>query len=460
MFNFDPRIIAVGAVCLSTSIAFGQVDPQARRALEGMAEAVKDARTIMYDVQVRGEGAFFGMLPALSGKIYLKRVESAEQAAPGVPVGAWMMRVEGRTAGGQGLEAGQFLVVSDGARFAYIDDSRRQLIYRPHGSVRGQPFDNVTSLQIPHLIDPAGIERQLAMPTIALVEQTTIDGVPCDVVLADPGEQQPKMQYAISRRDGIPRRAERLLQGGILNDRQTWTVTNVQINAAVPDHFFKLTAPDGYATVGAPVVQQPGEATTVTNDDGSKNEERTATQLPPASFPRTVGTEVGNIAPDFELSAPGGQKVSLSSLRGSVVLLDFWGTWCLPCKRSSPEIQKVHDDYKDRNVKVYGLAVRESSDENPINYMKENNFTYGLLLRADDVARQFRVRLYPTFIVIGKEGEIVHIESSFDPQTTFPNIRSALDRALGQGQPAAAPAAAPAKVKETADDGDTGRSRR
>jgi thiol-disulfide isomerase/thioredoxin/outer membrane lipoprotein-sorting protein len=435
-------IVAMAALCLSSSLAFGQVDPQARRAIESMAEAVKEAKTISYDVNVVGEGAFFGMLPRLEGKVFLKRVESGEQAAPGVQVGAWQMRVEGRSTGAE--TASQFTVVSDGARYSWVDDQRRQLIYRAHGSVRGQPFDNVTTLQIPHLTDPAGIERQLAMPTIAMVDEATLEGVKCDVVLADPGEQQPKLRYTIARRDGMPRKVDRLLQGGPLNDRQTWTITNVQVNGEIPDTMFKLEAPEGYSTVGAPIVRAPGsgETTTTGNDDGSDKLTTTNIPMTPAPAvdqPRVVGTDVGNIAPDFELQAPGGDKVSLSSMRGSVVLLDFWGTWCLPCKRSSPEIQKVHTDYKDRGVKVYGLAVREAADENPINHMRENNYTYGLLLRADSVARQFGVRLYPTFIVIGKEGEIVHIESSFDPQNTFANIRGAIDRALAAPEGKRAP---------------------
>jgi peroxiredoxin/outer membrane lipoprotein-sorting protein len=437
--------IAAAALCLG-SVAMGQVDPQARRALENMAEAVKEATTISYDVQVVGEGAFFGMLPRLEGKVFLKRVESAEDAAPGVKAGAWQMRVEGRTAGAENVEARQFVVVSDGARYIWVDDQRRQLIHRAHGAVRGQPFDNVTTLQIPHLTDPAGIERQLSMPVIALVEQATLEGLNCDVVLADPGEQQPKLRYTIARRDGMPRRVERLLQGGPLNDRQTWTITNVQVNGEIDSSTFKLVAPEGYATVGAPFVHQPGEmeTTTVLTDESGDKAHTNIPAKPAANLPRTVGTDVGNIAPDFELSAPGGRKVSLASLRGDVVLLDFWGTWCLPCKRSSPEVQKVHIDYKDRGVKVFGLAVREAADENPINYMRENNYTYGLLLRADGVARQFGVRLYPTFIVIGREGEIVHIESSFDPQSTFPNIRAAIDRALSEG---------PAKPAPSAEDG-------
>lgn len=436
-----PRIVALSALCLITPAALAQVDPQARRALETMVAALEDAQSLTYNSQVHGEGGFFGMLPRSSGTITMKRAEPKEDGQPG----PWKVRVEGRTEGSDGRPL-EFVVMSDGTRFSWLDHSKRQLIYRPRSAARGQPTDTAVQLQIPQITEANPLQRDLSAPIITLVEEKSVDGVACDVILVDPGELQPKNIWTIARTDGLPRRVEFVVQGSGLDMRQIWTITDVRVNPPVMDQSFVLTAPEGYTTLGAPITAPPSQPAITQTDDGG-----TVVMNPGQGSPaeRVVGTDVGNLAPDFELPMPGGGKVRLSDHRGQVVLLDFWGTWCIPCKRSSPEVQKVHQDYKERGVKVFGLAVRERDDDNPIAYMKENNYTYGLLLRADDVARQYRVRAYPTFIVIGREGEIVHIESGFDAETTFRSIRSAIDRSLRAGpqEPGAVP------PKPTGDEG-------
>lgn len=420
----NPRILALSAVCVVTPLAFGQVDPQARQVLEKMVETIEQAETITYRVQMHGEGGMFGMLPRSTGTVTMKR-----QTPPAAGItGNWRIRMDGRTTGTD--QPFEFLVVSDGQRYSWLDHENRRLIYRAHSASRGRPTDTAAQILIPSIAEGSPLQRDLAAPTIQLVEQVTLDGEVCDVVLVDPGEMMPKTNWTIARSDGLPRRAEWLVQGGAFDNRQIWTITNVKLNAEYDDSLFALVAPEGFSTIGAPVTARPQMNPAA--DDRDDADGLTAVG-PRAPAPRTIGTAVGNIAPDFELPKPNGEKVRLSDLRGEVVLLDFWGTWCLPCRRSSPLVQKVHEDYHARGVKVLGLAVRERNDENPINYMKEHNYTYGLLLRADDVASKFGVLMYPTFIVIGREGEIVHIENSFDPSTTFPQLRGAIDRALSSG---------------------------
>jgi hypothetical protein len=108
-------------------------------------------------------------------------------------------------------------------------------------------------------------------------------------------------------------------------------------------------------------------------------------------------------------------------------------------------IEALHQKYKDQGVKVFGLAVKESSDQNPINYMKEHNLTYGLLLQADAVARAYRVRLFPTYIVISPEGTIVAISTKNKEEEARDELTAAIDKALGK-----APAAKPAETKPPA----------
>ncbi len=70
-----------------------------------------------------------------------------------------------------------------------------------------------------------------------------------------------------------------------------------------------------------------------------------------------LGQRLGQPAPDFVLPDRSGQMISLRELRGRVILLDFWATWCRPCRRTMPHVQKWHEQYKDRGLKVIGVNI-------------------------------------------------------------------------------------------------------
>lgn len=117
----------------------------------------------------------------------------------------------------------------------------------------------------------------------------------------------------------------------------------------------------------------------------------------------------GQIAPDWTLLDASGKKVSLSQLKGKVVLLDFWATWCTPCKMVMPSIQKLHEKYGSQGLVVIGINSFER-DGDPVKYMKEQKFNYMLLLKGDAVAENYKVQSIPTMYLIDKQGKIAHTE--------------------------------------------------
>ncbi|MFH1419251.1 MAG: TlpA disulfide reductase family protein [Planctomycetota bacterium] len=123
--------------------------------------------------------------------------------------------------------------------------------------------------------------------------------------------------------------------------------------------------------------------------------------------------DVGKMAPNWKLKTPGGERVSLDELRGNVVVMDFWATWCGPCKEAMPNVQKLHERFKDKPVKVFGVNCWERGD--PVEYMKEKQYTYGLLLDADKVAEAYKVSGIPTFYIIAPDGKIAYAETGSSP---------------------------------------------
>lgn len=121
----------------------------------------------------------------------------------------------------------------------------------------------------------------------------------------------------------------------------------------------------------------------------------------------------GTPAPPWTLTGSRGEEVSLEDLRGKVVILDFWATWCGPCIAVMPEIQSIHENYSEDRVIVYGVNVWENGD--PVAFMDENGFTYGLLLEGDNVAEDYRVTGIPTIYVVDPRGVIAYVEVGANP---------------------------------------------
>ncbi len=111
-------------------------------------------------------------------------------------------------------------------------------------------------------------------------------------------------------------------------------------------------------------------------------------------------------AADFTLQNLNGQKVRLSDYRGKVVLLDFWATWCPPCRASVPGIEKIYETYKDKGLVVLGVSLDEGGWDSVQSFIKDNGITYTVLKGTDDVASDYQVRTIPMLYVVDKEGRI------------------------------------------------------
>lgn len=139
-----------------------------------------------------------------------------------------------------------------------------------------------------------------------------------------------------------------------------------------------------------------------------------------------------SVAPDFQLYSTRAKLVHLEDLRGKVVVLDFWASWCPPCRMAIPRLEEVHQAAKDRGVVVLGINVHD--DKDPAQTMATLGATYTCLVNGDAVSHDYGVKGIPTIMVISPDGEVLFRESGWGSQSQI-NILKAIEKGLASAQP-------------------------
>lgn len=121
-------------------------------------------------------------------------------------------------------------------------------------------------------------------------------------------------------------------------------------------------------------------------------------------------TDIGATAPDFKMKTPEGKYVSLSSLRGKFVLIDFWAAWCGPCRQENPNLVAAYRKFKDKNFTILGVSLDRSKDS-WLKAIKEDGLMWtqvsDLKFWYNDAARLYDVNSIPNNFLLNPDGKIV-----------------------------------------------------
>lgn len=122
-----------------------------------------------------------------------------------------------------------------------------------------------------------------------------------------------------------------------------------------------------------------------------------------------------NFAPPFSITTLDEQKLALDDLKGKVVLLDFWATWCPPCVRATPGLTRLYKKYQDRPFVIVGISLDE--DLSPLRkYVKDHTMEWPQYLdRKGAIAKLFGVRPIPTYVLIDHEGIVRETREGWNP---------------------------------------------
>jgi thiol-disulfide isomerase/thioredoxin len=161
----------------------------------------------------------------------------------------------------------------------------------------------------------------------------------------------------------------------------------------------------------------------------------------------TAGQAVGRQAPDFVLEDLQGKKVKLSDFRGKAVLLNFWATWCGPCKVEMPWFVELQKQYGPQGLEIVGVALDDSGRDVISKFAKEMGVNYIILQGQDAVGDAYGAMGLPTSYFIDRNGNIVGSGAGLLERSEIESdIKKALAAGSAGNQPLKTAAAAPSKT--------------
>lgn len=134
---------------------------------------------------------------------------------------------------------------------------------------------------------------------------------------------------------------------------------------------------------------------------------------------------VGDTVPEIELPNTKDSMIKLSSLQGKVVLIDFWASWCAPCRAANPYIQKLYSKYKDKGFEVIGVSL-DTKQKEWLKAIKQDRLKYLQVIDntgwRSKVAERYFVELLPTNFLLDRSGKIVAID--LEGKELFDKVKS------------------------------------
>ena len=367
--------------------ALPQASPTAVEVLKKANEASQKLTSISYDGQYLVEGDFASKMPQITGKVIAAR-------ADGKPISLFIkgaVQSPGQTA------QAPFVFATDGDQAFKIEEQSRTFF---SGKLADARVSEVDALFPPKYFGNA-FQDELTGASPTYEGAQSVDGAECDVLgFVDPRGSR-AIRYFIGKKDSLLHRVENILRVTMpgaqapSTSKIIFNAKGIETQAKTSADMFKLAAPDGY---NKKVFQ--GSFT---------NAPQTAQGL------LAAGTE----APDWELKTPDGKGISLKSLRGKVVVMDFWASWCGPSKMAMPGLQGVHEHFKDKPVVIVGIDCREHNKVGETaaqEFVRQKGLTYTQVVKGDSVAQAYGVSGIPCFYIIGPDGKVVFATSGFQPR--------------------------------------------
>lgn len=143
------------------------------------------------------------------------------------------------------------------------------------------------------------------------------------------------------------------------------------------------------------------------------------------------GQLIGNLAPDFELPTLDGKTLKLSDLHGKAVLLNFWATYCGPCKVEMPWFVELQKEYGPQGLQIVGVANDDAGPAEIAKFAKEMGINYPILIGKDSVSDSYKISVLPTSFFVNRDGTLIGREFGLQSRSVFVDH---IKKAMSQGR--------------------------
>lgn len=133
--------------------------------------------------------------------------------------------------------------------------------------------------------------------------------------------------------------------------------------------------------------------------------------------PAAAVLQKGDRAPAIKLVTTSGQPVTLSNYKGYVLVMDFFATWCVPCKQSIPHMNSMSQKYGKQGLQVLGVSVDEGSERDLKSFIAERKISYPVAISGEEMQVDYGLRSIPTIYLINKKGMVAEKFQGYSDQT-------------------------------------------
>jgi len=378
------------AFTAGAALASSAAAQSARELLDRAAASVAETDTLIAQGWFRGVGAGANMKVQVEARMAMERLDGDD------PMG-FRLAVDATVAKPMFDDDVSLLRITyDGETFTQLNARTGEAAYSGPYNDAGRRYTGFTSVLWGrfHFDDPDAFRLKDGQRAEA-ADEATVAGIPCRVIEvwdADNQTPRPDRRLFIGAEDWFPRRVEILSEAGEAEGASVFEVSGVRRNVEVSPRLFEAS-PGGDAHAAKPEPQAG----------------RAAAPAPRGAAKGLLA--VGAEAPGWTLPSADGDARRLADYRGKVVVLDFWATWCAPCRLAMPALQELHEQWSDEGVVVLGVATDETGD--PAAYMRKMDYDYPVLLEGERIKDAYRVQALPTLYVIGPDGTVLHAERGF-----------------------------------------------
>ena len=372
-----PSLLAVLAVAMACA-----QPPEPRGLFGHAAEAIEASASFRYSFEFTPSGSFADSMPVMTGEATIERLDESGSR--------YRARIDGWELDPVSGERGRRIVYARQAEEVSALSQKDEIVWFSSlyawGPSLGAAVD--PALMYP-FFDPRSLAGEAEAELVGWQGRDEIAGTPCHAVRVAYDDDPEESRWCLGMEDGLPRRMEWIAEDG----SRDLVITSLEVGVPVTDADFVIDPPPGFW---------------------------------PAEF--SAGPTIGSPAEPWQLTDASGETVALEALRGRVVVLDFWATWCIPCLSTMRALGELRQELDGKPVAFFAVNAKETAD--PIRFAAEQGLELPILLDGDEIHDSYTRGNLPATVVIDAEGRHAGISLGYFGEGSERYLRALIEKAI------------------------------